>query len=132
MNKNTKNFIQENNIKIESEWVENNPHMENSQNMNNYKVTLRFNKRQLTTYFSMGMALTGEPTAHEVVDCLAMDSYTYINEEDFKEFCSNFGYNEDSRKDYKLYNSIISQSKKLEKFLGKELFLSLVNDYERL
>ena len=132
---NMNEFVKRNNIKINVEWAERNPNMINdawSKTANHYKTTLKKDKKQLTVYFSMGSALTNEPTAEEVIDSLAMDGSVYLNNDSFENFCGEFGYDEDSRKAEKLYNTILKQAEKTEKFLGNELFNQLVYDVERL
>lgn len=131
--KNTKNFVQENKITMSCEQVESNPNINDKNwNANHYKVTFKYGKKQLTTYFSQGLGHKKDPVIEDVLDSLAMDAYTYINKDTFKDFCSNFGYDEDSRSAEKTYNLILNQSKKLENFLGVELFKKLINEYERL
>lgn len=128
-------FVKRNNIKINVEWAERNPNMIEdawSKTANHYKTTLKKDKKQLTVYFSMGSALTEEPTAEEVLNSLAIDGSVYLNNNSFEDFCSDFGYDEDSRTAEKTYNTIIKQAEKTEKFLGKELFNQLVYDVEQL
>jgi hypothetical protein len=125
--KTLKQFINNNKITINSEYADNNPNMENSYNMQNYKVTLYSRKKQMTLYFSMGYAHNNEPTVLDVLECLKMDGYSFLNDESFTDFCSNFGYNEDSRKAHKTYVAVLRSGEKLNKFLGCDLFNELLN-----
>jgi len=128
-------FVKKNKIRINVEWAERNPSMIEdawSRTANHYKTILKKDNKQLTVYFSMGSALTNEPTAEEVLNSLALDGSVYLNNDSFENFCSEFGYDEDSRKAEKLYNTILKQAEKTEKFLGTELFNQLVYDVERL
>jgi hypothetical protein len=130
-----KEFVKKNKIRINVEWAERNPNMIDdawSRTANHYKTTLKKDKKQLTVYFSMRSALTDEPTAEDVLDSLAMDGSVYLNNDSFEDFCGEFGYDENSRKAKKIYNTILKQAEKTEKFLGTELFNQLVYDVEGL
>ena len=114
----TKGFASKHGIKSVSEWADSNPNMAENWEANHYKVTLRAKGKQLTTYFSKGFGLSGEPTAAEVLDCLASDAAGYENARDFEDWASDYGYDTDSRKAEKLYRVIGKQAEKLKKFLG--------------
>lgn len=104
-------------IKSESKLVGSNPNMNDMpEGSNHYKVTLRGFGRRMTISYSMGPALTGEPEAVDVLDCLISDSDCI--EGGFDEFCGNCGYNSDSRKAEKIYRACVATSKKLHRFLG--------------
>lgn len=49
-----------------------------------------------------------EPTAYDVLACLNPF------EEDFKEFCASFGYEEDSRTAYKIFGKVEEETKQLK------------------
>jgi hypothetical protein len=127
--KTLKQFIKVNKITISSEYADENPNMENSAyDMYNYKVTLyNSRKRQMTLYFSMGKGHNDEPTVIDVLDCLKMDGYSFLNDESFTDFCGNFGYDEDSRKAHKTYLAVLKSGEKLNKFLGSDLFNELLD-----
>jgi hypothetical protein len=128
-----KAFIVRNHIRAESVMVDHNPNMDGSQNMDNYKVTLRRKGRQLTIPFSMGVALCREPSAEDVLDCLASDSSSYENYAgSFEDWCGEFGYDTDSRKAERTYNVCGTQAGKLKRFLGEDLYKELLWDTERL
>lgn len=59
--------------------------------------TLR-NDNALVTYFSQGSAHTEEPTAAEVLECLASDARAYEDVCDVLGFAREFGYDLDSNK----------------------------------
>jgi len=121
-----KQFINRNGITCESVMVDSNPHMEGSENMDNYKSTLRFGRHQLTVPFSMGVALCHEPTPEDVLECLASDSASIENARDFDDWCSEFGYDTDSRKAERTYNVCQTQAGKLKRFLGDDLYKTLL------
>ena len=95
-----------------------------------YKVVLRCEGRQLTTYFSMGYAHTNEPSAADVLDCLASDSSAMG--ESFEDWCRDLGESPDSRKAERTYNICRKQAEGLKRLLGKERFEALVYETERL
>ena len=120
-------FIKNNGLTITSDYADSNPNMANSNNMNHYKVTIkrkfklngnhldtRFGFKQMTLYYSQGYGIQGEPTLEAVLDCLKSDSTCG---ETFQEFCDNLGYDNDSRKAEKTFNTILKQTSKLKKLL---------------
>lgn len=128
-----KSFVRTNKIRMDVEWADNNPHMHDTNwKANHYKCVLRFERRQHTVYFSMGIGLTGEPTVHDVLGCLASDAAGYESALDFEDWASEYGYDTDSRKAERTFNTVAAQSKKLRKFLGDSLYQELLWDTERL
>jgi hypothetical protein len=89
---------------------------------NAYKVTLRFQGRQLTVPFFTG-DLHPWPTTRDVVECLASDFFCFDSEyvRDFEDFCSNLGYDPDSRKAEAQYRSGVHQTRKFKAFIGPDL-----------
>jgi hypothetical protein len=72
------------------------------------------------------------PEAQDILDCLASDSSSYDNARNFEDFCSDFGYDEDSRSAEKIYNACGAIAKELKFFLGAELYEVLLYKVERL
>jgi hypothetical protein len=122
-------FVKRNYITADSMWSNRNPSMDESDNhMNHYKTTLRIKlgaradqKRQMTLHYSKGKALTGDPTAEEVLDCLKMDMQCIENGEE--DFIDEFGYK--PAKGHQVYRAIEKNTQKLYKFLGADLFNQL-------
>lgn len=111
---NIQEFITKNNLKMTSEYRDSNPNMDND-NMDHWTCKLRAGRKQLTIPFSMGYGHHGkEPSLAGVLECLASDAN--VNP-DFEDFCSEFGYNTDSRKAEKIHRSCLSIAKRLDKFL---------------
>lgn len=128
-----KKFIAANKIRMVCEWTDSNPNMEDSNNMDNWKCILKSGKKQFTIFFSMGYGHHGkQPEIEDVLDCLASDASGFVNAESFEYWCDEYGYNSDSRKAEKIYKTIGSQAKKLEKFLGETEYNRLLWDTERL
>jgi len=85
-----------------------------------WKVTLRYQGRQLTVPFFMGSALDREPTAADVLSCLVSDANAVEQARDFEDFCHDFGYDTDSRKAEKIYRQLETQAPKVRRFLGDD------------
>jgi len=83
---------------------------------NPWTVTLRFQRRRLTVPFWTGSLITTEPTAADVLSCLCSDARG--GESTFEEFCSDFGYDTDSRKAERLYRECERSAKRVRQFLG--------------
>jgi hypothetical protein len=128
---NINGFCTKNRINIKSEYVDENKNNPGWKDANHFKFTLKMKGKQFTSYFSKGYGLNGEPTAPEVLDCLASDAMG-VEWDSFEGWCNNYGYDTDSRKAEKTYQLIESQSKKLENFLGEDLYEMLLHKIERL
>ncbi len=118
---NAKDFVKKYNIKIENQWASRNPSMDDSEwgnSANHYKSTLKYKGRQFTLYYSKGIALEGEPTADEVILCLATDMSCI--EYGLDDFIYNMGY--EYRKGKKVFDTIETQTQKMFKLLGFEAF----------
>jgi hypothetical protein len=122
-----KAFVRKNKITIDSVMVGENPNFDADPKWQgyHYKVTLKYKKKQMTIYFSMGIGLDHEPKAEEVLDCLSSDSSSVENN-NFEDWCRDLGYDTNSRKAEKIYKICQKQAEKLEKFLGKELYKELL------
>lgn len=86
----------------------------------------------MTTYFSMGYGHTGaEPTAEQVIDCLASDASS-VDQSTFVQWARDLGYDEDSRKAEATYKACEHGTFKLKAFLGDALYETLLYGTERL
>lgn len=83
-----------------------------------YKVTLRKGNRRLTTAFFCGPAWKKEPTAADVLACLVRD--VSAGEQSFEEFCSDMGYDEDSRKAENTHKQCVALAPRVRRFLGDD------------
>jgi hypothetical protein len=130
------NFLEQTPIKITSEQVDDNPHMNSERDMNHYKVTLSTRisgkRKQYTTFFSMGLGLRGDPKVDDVLNSLALDSSGIENARSFEDWASDYGYDTDSRKAAQTYKVYQQQAAKLKKFLGKDTYNQLLFDVEPL
>jgi len=125
--------IERDGIRIRAERADSNPNMDPEQPMNHYKVRLRNRAgRQLTVYFSMGLGLRGEPTAADVLECLASDAAGIENAQSFEDWAAEYGYDTDSHTAYRTYQTCQRQAKSLQRFMvrGYEalLFDTVIKD----
>jgi hypothetical protein len=70
------------------------------------------------------------PKAEDVIDSLIMDASAIG--QTFDDWASEFGYDTDSRQAEKVFHECQDAGARLLKFLGRELFDDLQNNYERL
>lgn len=125
-------FIAQHSITMRVAAVDANPHMDD-RNMDHWKVELARDRARLTTYFSKGFGHNGKaPEVDEVLDCLASDASTIDNVMDFEAFCSDLGYDSDSRRAEKIYKACARGAKSLRRFLGESLYQTLLYNTERL
>lgn len=132
-------FIYENDIKLDYDPIPERPdrkdvdkkEQEWQDSAFHYKVTLKRGSKRLTTYFSMGAAHREPPEADEVLDSLASEASGIDNARDFDDWAAEYGYDTDSRKAEKIYNACKTISEKLKKFLGEDLYKTLLYDVER-
>ena len=72
------------------------------------------------------------PELANLLDSLASDASCYDNARNFEDFCSDLGYDEDSRKAEAIYRACGELAKELKYFLGAELYQTLLYKVERL
>ena len=126
-------FIKGNHIRMTAERVDSNPNMDDSANMDHWKCLFRAGNSRMTVYFSMGYGHHGaEPEADEVLDCLASDASGIENARSFEDWCGDYGYDSDSRKAEKIFNTCEHQAKRLRQFLGDSAYETLLWNTERL
>jgi hypothetical protein len=125
-------FITENGITMTAKRADRNPNMDDA-SMDHWRCTLKAAAgTRLVTYFSMGSGHGGkEPTAEDVLDCLASDASGVENASSFEDWCSEYGYEPDSRKDHALFKVCEKQAAKLKAFLP-EGYDTLLWETERL
>jgi len=125
-----KDFITSEGITATVEYADDNPSMPDSDNMNHYRVTLHRGRKQLTTPFSQGYGITGDPTAESVLECLVMDAQGIENARDFADWAGEYGYNTDSRAAEKSFRLTLRQANKLRAFLGDSFTVALATEGE--
>lgn len=93
---------------------------------NAYKVTLRYDGRQMTVPFFTG-DMHPWPTTKDVLECLASDLFCFDLDyvRNFEEFCDELGYDPDSRKAEAQYKAGRKQTEKFHRFIGPSLYADL-------
>jgi hypothetical protein len=131
-------FITEREITIASSSTENNPYMEDSDRMDNWKVRLQAKdsdgkRRTMRLYFSKGVGHEGaQPTVEEILECMASDSAGIENSQGFNDWCGEYGYDADSRRAEKTYKVCQRQAERLAKFLGRDGYEQLLWNTEHV
>jgi hypothetical protein len=113
-----KQLISRHNVRAEAAYG-GAPYNESFPNSHPWLVTLRMGRRQMSVPFYTGAALTDDPDAEMVLDCLASDAATVENARSFDEWCSELGYDTDSRKAERDYKLTIRQTRRLRRFLAE-------------
>lgn len=112
-------FIEKHGIRFTCKPADANPYMEDMPpGSMHWRCTLRLGRRSMTVPFSQGPAICKEPTAADVLDCIASDVASVAGLQGFEEWCANLGYDPDSRKAEKTFRAIERQVDVLERWLG--------------
>lgn len=126
-------FITDQKIGSSASYADSNPNMPDSDTMRyHWRVTLRRGGRKMSVPFSQGAAHTVPPTTADVLDCLAVDASGFENARGFIDWCSEYGYDTDSRKAEQIYKTVGRQVASLKRFLGPVLYEVLLWNVERL
>lgn len=112
-------FIKNNNVTMTFEQADSNPYISDMPSgSNHYKVTIKKNGKQFTTYYSQGPAIYHGPEIEDVLNCLALDSLSFENARDFEDFANEFGYDTDSRRAEKIYRACEKTSKSMHRLFS--------------
>lgn len=120
---NLEELIEREGITMSARRTDRNSHMD-AKNMDHWRVTLKrgelgVNYEEMTLVFSMGLGLKGkQPTAIEVLDCLASDASGFDSARSFEEWAGEYGYDADSRSAERIYTTIMKQRTELAAFMG--------------
>lgn len=121
-----KQFCVDNGISLRNIRLAERPDCDNSdwsKEAKHYQCVFRMGNNSFVCHFSQGSAHKYEPQAHDVLECLYSDME--CAQYGFDDFCSNLGYDRDSRKAERIYEACRESGKKLQKFLGKEKLAAL-------
>ncbi len=125
-------FIRSAGITLRAERTDHNSSMADSRDMDHWRVTLRAGRSRMTLTFSKGYGHNGaEPTTAEVLDCLASDAATWENAQTFEDWCSEFGFDTDSRKAERIFKTVERQAARLKALLGESAYDTLLWHTER-
>lgn len=83
-----------------------------------WRCTLTYEGRRMSVQYHMGSAHKSSPELLGVLGCLFSDASS--GDTDFSDFCSEFGYEEDSRKAEKTWKACASMNVRLHKLLGSD------------
>ncbi len=98
--------------------ADSNPHMKDA-SMAHWRCSFAHNGKRMSVIFSMGSGHNGkQPAAKEVLNCLFMDASGA--DDSFDGFCSNFGYDTDSRSALRIFKQCQSISVRLHNLLGDD------------
>lgn len=94
-----------------------------------WKVLLKYKGRRMTLPFFTGSAI-GEVSIADVVSCLISDLNASENNT-FESFCSDFGYDTDSRAALATFKACERSGRRIKQLLGDDLdkVSELVQDY---
>lgn len=93
-----------------------------------YHITLERQGETMSFYWSQGPAHTQPPTLGAVLENLCMDWQG--GETTFEEFCSEMGYDTDSRRIERMYNAVQAQSADLSRLFDGMSIGDLCDDIQ--
>jgi hypothetical protein len=85
----------------------------------NWRVTLRYRDRKITTDFFGGEAITN-PSAADVLGSLIMDATSFESAQSFEGWCGDYGYDTDSRRAFELWHWVEKLAPRVRAFLGAD------------
>lgn len=119
--KQANDFLEKTGTKFSAKYLGNMPYFEDEkENRDIYQITLKRGKRQYSfrfgqsindsrKYNKFGVSVPGnQPTAYDVLSCV-----TKNDPGTFSDFCSDFGYDTDSRKAEKTYFAVQEEYKNI-------------------
>jgi hypothetical protein len=113
------NFLKETQTKFKAKYFKHDFYFpDDKETRDIYKITLKTPKGSYTFTFGQSIAHAGqEPRPYDVLACL-----TKYDIGTFENFCSDFGYDVDSRKAEKIYRAVLKEYKNLNRiYTQKEL-----------
>lgn len=126
-------FIRTHCLKMSATRTDSNPSMDGSFRMDHWACVIRKGSKSFRVVFSMGSGHHGAaPKLEDVLDCMASDASGAETAGSFEEWCSEYGYDTDSRKAEKTYSAITKQAVRLQSFLGHDNYTHLLFGTERL
>ena len=86
-----------------------------------FPVTLRRNKKSMKVAFAQSLAQGNKvPTEYEVLTAITK----YNPGSSFENFCAEFGYNSDSRRDEAIYKGVVKEWTDVQRVFGDEKCLA--------
>lgn len=117
-------------IKFDVRRVDSRPDklMSEQPDMRHWRVRLSCGRRSFSLYFSQGSAHTQPPTLTDVLSCIVSDAQSYENcaprssSSNFESWCSDLGYDPDSRKAERIYKAVKKQAEQLKRTVGESAY----------
>lgn len=85
-----------------------------------YLVTIKNKRNNKKISFHFHDNYLNESNLKDILYCLKLDAESYYYSSDFKNFCDEFGYSEDSIKALKIYNYCKKQYERYNKLFNEE------------
>lgn len=129
---NFQEFVSKHEVTMSVAKADSNPHMDDGSKWeaNHFLCTLKVGSKTMEVPFSKGVGLEGKPTAVEVLECLASDARGVQYADSFEEWAGDLGYDTDSRRAERTFNTCVDQMRKLVFLLGGEAFHELIEEVE--
>lgn len=113
-------FIKKHNVRVSCTRVRENPSNPEWKDADHWKCQLRMRRKSWTIYFSQGCGHNGvEPSVESILNCVQSDTST-IQDRSFEEWCSDLGYDTDSRKAERTYKACEKQAHRAEGFFAPD------------
>lgn len=97
-------------------------------NANGYRVTFTYDRRRSSFDFWQGGGISRDPESSDVMACLISDAHA--GAQSFEEFCSEFGYDEDSRSAERTWKACQRVADQLERLFGADYRAAMGTDWE--
>lgn len=132
-------FVKAFGITISAEKWHENPHMQDSSEMDHWRCTLRCEMhiaegydKPISVFYSKGRGHKGaRPTAEEVLDCLASEAAHIDSTTTFEDWCREHDYDNDSRKAERIFRASRENGWNLHTLLSDGLMEQLLYRVER-
>ena len=112
-------FLNKYSISFSAKYLDYAPYFpEDKESRNIYRLTLKRGKNSVSFRFGASIYDTNNNTEPNAYDLLA--NITKYDPESFEWFCSNYGYDTDSRKAFKTYKAVCREWEKVNKFFSSE------------
>jgi hypothetical protein len=115
--KQANNFLEKTRTTLKVKFLKNDFYFpEDKETRNIYRITLERNGKKYSFTFGQSIFNTKQnisPDAYDILACV--EKYQYIN---FNDFCSSFGYDEDSRKAEKIFKAVQKQGEKINEMFA--------------
>jgi hypothetical protein len=93
-----------------------------------YTITIGYDRRKASFDYFTGPAITDDPELDDVMSCLASDANA--GQQSFRDFCDDFGYDEDSRSAYRTWQACQLTHSKLARLFGPDLQAVLEREWD--